>query len=220
MMKYGVVGAIALAVLVAAMWDGSKSKKKTQDPSTIADVSSDAAVTGEVSASSRATLDPKPAPVEAAPLPAPAAPVEDVLEKYQVHKGDTLKGIARTWLGDEKLAEALYEQNKTRIPDAKHLSARLTLVFPRSKFAKKLAEVGTAGSSGTATMPAGMKKDEVKPTTEPAGDKKYVVKEGDTLYGIAKRELGKGSRWEEIASLNHLDGNMVRKGQTLLLPAK
>lgn len=223
MMKYGVVGAIALAVLVAAMWDGSKGKKKAggPDPGSVASDGSagETAVTGEVGASSRASFN-APAP-QVAEVSAPAPkPEPDVLEKYQVHKGDTIKGIARTWLGDEKLAEALYEQNKSRIPDVRHLSARLTLVFPHSKFAKKLGEVGTAGSSGTATMPAGLRKEEVKPTTEPAGDKKYVVKEGDTLYGIAKRELGKGSRWEEIATINHLDGNMVKKGQTLMMPAK
>jgi nucleoid-associated protein YgaU len=223
MMKYGVVGAIALAVLVAAMWDGSKSKKKNPDGTVAtADVGSgsETAVSGEVGVSSRASLDTsKPLVADAVPVSAKPLPEEDTLEKYQVHKGDTIKGIARAWLGDEKLAESLYDFNKSRIPDVKHLSARLTLVFPHSKFAKK-PEQGTAGSSQTATMPAGMKKDEIKPTTEPAGDKKYVVKEGDTLYGIAKHELGKGSRWEEIASLNHLDGNMVKKGQTLLMPAK
>jgi nucleoid-associated protein YgaU len=216
MMKYGVVGAIALAVLVAAMWDGSKGKKKGQDEGIASGGSGgETAISGEVGVSSRATFDIR-GPVAEQPAPKPE---EDTLEKYQVKKGDTIKGIAKAWLGDEKLAESLYDQNKARIPDVRHLSAHLTLVFPKSKFAKK-PEIGTAGSSGSATMPAGLKKDEVKPTTEPAGDKKYVVKEGDTLYGIAKRELGKGSRWEEIVTLNHLDGNMVKKGQTLVMPAK
>jgi len=221
MMKYGVVGAIALAVLVAAMWDGSKNRRRPIDPaSSTADVSSgDAAVTGEVG-SSRATLDGRPQVADGAvSLAAPQPPVEDTLEKYQVHKGDTLKGIARKWLGDENLAESLYDYNKMRIPNARQLSDRLTLVFPHSRFAKK-SEVGTAGSTGAATVPAGMKRSEITPTTEPAGDKKYVVKDGDTLYGIAKRELGKGSRWEEIATLNKIDGNMVKKGQTLILPSK
>jgi nucleoid-associated protein YgaU len=219
MMKYGVVGAIALAVLVAAMWDGSKCKKKQQDPNVADMTSGDAAVSGEVGVSSRATLEAPKGP-EVAQAPAPAAPVEDVLEKYQTHRGDTFRSIARKWLGDESLAESLYEYNKARVPDARHLNERLTLIFPRSKFPAKKQEVGTAGSSVSGTMPASMKRDEVKPTTEPAGDKKYVVKDGDTLYGIAKRELGKGSRWEEIAKLNELDGNMVKKGQTLVMPAK
>jgi len=214
MMKYGVVGAIALAVLVAAMWDGSKSKKKPQDVAATGDVTTETSVSGEVGASSKASFDARPGGEVA------SKPEEDTLEKYQVKPGDKLQSIAKNWLGDEKLAGQLLDFNKARIPDAKHLSARLTLVFPRSKFAKKPPEVGTAGSSGSAVMNAGMKKDEVQPTTEPAGEKKYVVKEGDTLYGIAKRELGKGSRWEEIASLNKLDGNMVKKGQTLVLPAK
>ncbi len=214
MMKYGVVGAIALAVLVAAMWDGSKSKKKPQDGIATDTSGSETSISGEVGGATRATFDSKGPTVAENTAPRHE---EDVLEKYQVKKGETLRGIAKAWLGDEKLAESLYEANKSRIPDVKHLSAHLTLVFPRSKFAKKNEPVG---SPQNATVPAGLKKDEVKPTTEPAGDKKYVVKEGDTLYGIAKRELGKGTRWEEIASLNHLDGNMVKKGQTLVLPSR
>src|SRR5438105_4475977 len=108
MMKYGVVGAVALAVLVAALWDGSK--KKTADAARAdpkADASQDTAVAGEVG--SRA---PAPAP-PVAPAPAPMIelpkPIEDVLEHYQVHKGDTLKKIAKSWLGDESLAESLSE---------------------------------------------------------------------------------------------------------------
>ncbi len=214
-MKYGVVGAIALAVLVAAMWDGSKSKKKTQETGEIASVSSDNQVTGDVVA---APKPPEPSSTAQLPASAPVAQADELM-KYQVHRGDTLRSIAKLWIGDEKLAQELYDANKTRIPDARKLNANLTLVFPRSKFVKP---VGTAGSSGAgaATIPAGMKKTEVEATSVPAGEKKYVVKEGDTLYSIAKRELGKGSRWEEIAKLNDIDGSMVKKGQTLVMPAK
>src|SRR5688572_16344107 len=145
MMKYGVVGAIALAVLVAAMWDGSKSKKKGQDGGIASDGSAgETAVTGEVGGGgskvsfadrSVAVSEPSPPPI-----------IEEIFEKYQVKKGETLKGIAKSWLGDEKLAEALYEANKSRISNVRQLSAHLTLVFPRSKFAKK-TETGTAGST-------------------------------------------------------------------------
>jgi LysM repeat protein len=49
----------------------------------------------------------------------------------------------------------------------------------------------------------------------------YTVKGGDTLYDIAKQELGSSSRAKEIADLNGLaDPGKLRVGQILKLPAK
>ncbi|MBQ5760662.1 MAG: LysM peptidoglycan-binding domain-containing protein, partial [Clostridia bacterium] len=59
----------------------------------------------------------------------------------------------------------------------------------------------------------------VQPTT-PAGT--YVVKGGDSLWKIAKNELGNGFRWNEIFELNKdtvKNANMIYVGQTLKLPA-
>jgi hypothetical protein len=51
------------------------------------------------------------------------------------------------------------------------------------------------------------------------GRRVYVVKKGDTLSKIAARELGKASRWREIAKLNNLrDPNKLKVGQRLKLP--
>jgi hypothetical protein len=47
----------------------------------------------------------------------------------------------------------------------------------------------------------------------------YVVKEGDTLRKIAKKELGSASKWHEIAAANHIrDGKAVRPGTRLKIP--
>ncbi len=47
----------------------------------------------------------------------------------------------------------------------------------------------------------------------------YRVEPGDTLYSIAARELGAGTRWTEIAQLNSLASNAgIRPGQILRLP--
>ena len=44
----------------------------------------------------------------------------------------------------------------------------------------------------------------------------YIVKSGDTLYGIAQKTLGDGSRYPEIASWNNLQNpNQLRVGQEL-----
>ena len=47
----------------------------------------------------------------------------------------------------------------------------------------------------------------------------YVVQKGDTLYGIAKRSLGNGNRWRDLAAANPgvTPGNL-KPGQTLRLP--
>jgi len=60
------------------------------------------------------------------------------------------------------------------------------------------------------------------PATLPARNtsRTYVVKSGDTLGGIASRELGSTARWTEIQALNGgIDPKRVREGMTLRLPA-
>lgn len=61
------------------------------------------------------------------------------------------------------------------------------------------------------------------PKTEDRGDnqkaKTYTVKKGDTLWRIAEKHLGAGSKYPEIASLNGLkDPNKINVGQVLNLP--
>ena len=238
MMKYGVVGAVALAVLVAAMWDGSKQKKKTDEIAKAeAKATESETVSGEVGTVPTPTIpDPGKPPTIAGvtePVKDAVAKGEEILEKYQVHPGETLKSIASKWLGDEKLAKDLLDFNSSRIPNARQLKDNLTLVFPRSRFAKKLegetpksepkseTKLASAATSHmTSPVPAGMKKEEEKPVSSGGGEKKYVVKEGDTLYGVAARELGKGGRWKEIQKLNHLTSETLKKGQTIVLPSK
>lgn len=46
----------------------------------------------------------------------------------------------------------------------------------------------------------------------------YKVQRGDSLWSIAKANLGNGSRWTEIKALNNLTSNTIYPGQTLKLP--
>ena len=54
------------------------------------------------------------------------------------------------------------------------------------------------------------------------GGRTYTVTEGDTLFTIARYELGKASRWAEIYDLNRdllgKDFNYLTPGMTLMLP--
>lgn len=46
----------------------------------------------------------------------------------------------------------------------------------------------------------------------------YTVVSGDTLWGIARRFLGNGSLYTEIASLNGIPGDVIYPGQILKIP--
>lgn len=47
----------------------------------------------------------------------------------------------------------------------------------------------------------------------------YVVKHGDTLYGIARRAYGDGKQWQRIAEANPgLSPQSLRVGQTINVP--
>ena len=61
----------------------------------------------------------------------------------------------------------------------------------------------------------------VKPPTPVAAAKTYTVKEGDSLWSVARNELGDGRRVDEIARLNGLQEPFkIKVGQTLKLPAR
>ena len=56
------------------------------------------------------------------------------------------------------------------------------------------------------------------------GGRTYEVKQGDTLFHIAKYELGDAARWVEIYQLNKeqltADFDYVKPGMKLVLPAR
>lgn len=51
-------------------------------------------------------------------------------------------------------------------------------------------------------------------------NKTYTVKSGDSLWKIAKSQLGDGSRYSEIMSLNGLKSAVIQVGQVLKIPTK
>lgn len=57
------------------------------------------------------------------------------------------------------------------------------------------------------------------PTPPAEGDYyNYTVVSGDTLWGIARRFLGNGSLYPEIASLNGITGDVIYPGQVIKIP--
>lgn len=53
-----------------------------------------------------------------------------------------------------------------------------------------------------------------------SGTKEYTVKSGDSLWAIAASQLGDGSRYNEIKTMNGLKNDTIHAGQVLKLPTK
>lgn len=58
------------------------------------------------------------------------------------------------------------------------------------------------------------------PAPTPAPVQTYTVCSGDSLWAIAAKLLGNGSRYKEIMTLNGLTSNIIRPGQVLKIPKK
>ena len=51
-----------------------------------------------------------------------------------------------------------------------------------------------------------------------SGVRTYTVKAGDSLWAIAAKQLGDGSRYNEIKTMNGLTSNTIHAGDVLKLP--
>jgi LysM repeat protein len=48
----------------------------------------------------------------------------------------------------------------------------------------------------------------------------YTVQRGDSLWTIAREQLGKGTRYREIMTLNGLKSDLIKAGEVIKLPVK
>lgn len=80
-----------------------------------------------------------------------------------------------------------------------------------------VSQVVTATAQKTAATTPQTQRPEVKPTP-----KAYSVKSGDSLYMIAKRSYGDGSKWKQIYTANigviGKNPNLIKPGQQLVIP--
>lgn len=77
--------------------------------------------------------------------------------------------------------------------------------------AKKLGGTSSGGGSGSGSSSGG---------TSSGGAGTYTVKPGDSLWAIAEKELGDGSRYKEIKTANGLTSDTIHTGQVLKIPGK
>ena len=119
-------------------------------------------------------------------------------ESYTVAANDSYWTIAQKTYGSGAYFKALYEHNRRQSDDADQLSAGMQLSLPdeatlQRLYPKLCPKPLRVAASGRATRTSAV---------VPANDATYVVKEGDTLYEIARRQLGRSSRWAEVYELN------------------
>jgi nucleoid-associated protein YgaU len=136
------------------------------------------------------------------------------MRRYSVEKGDTYSTIAHKVLGDRNLWKQISDANKD--VDPRRLSVGMEILVPAR---------GDAGAPTRVSSPI------PAPAPVPpllasigggSGPRTYVTRKGDTLYGIAKRELNDPSKWRSIYEINRSvlpSEKVVPVGLTIALPA-
>lgn len=115
---------------------------------------------------------------------------------YEVKAGDSLWKIAERYLGSGTAYPVIMELNGL---SGDRIYPGMPLKIPSGS--------GTGGSDAGSGNPA------------PAL-REYTVRRGDSLWKIARSQLGAGSRYTEIMALNALESETIYPGQVLLLPAE
>lgn len=181
------------------------------------------------------TGSPAPGPgPEPEPEPGPSKPII-----YTVKPGDTLWEIAERFLGDGQKfreimalnslsSEVIYPGQILRIPqnlDNGYVVYRIKRGDTLWEIAQRFLGDGSKyrdimrynGLISETIYPGQIIRVPVEATNVTIT---YEVKSGDTLWGIARRFLGDGSRYEEIMQLSGLDNENISVGQKLKIPSR
>lgn len=134
---------------------------------------------------------------------------------HVVKEGDTLTSIAEAWFGDGTKWALIQAANPGVDPARLKIDQRLTLPPKNATSpAAPAAAPAAAPGSGPAQTPG--------PAPAPTPGASYVVREGDTLYSIAKALFGDGTRWDELYDANKAtigsDPKALRSGMKLVMP--
>jgi nucleoid-associated protein YgaU len=122
---------------------------------------------------------------------------------HTIRRGETLSDIARSVYGNAGEWRRIANANPGVNPDRLQPGTRLTIPMSHAKMA-------------TMARPAAAR--EVPTSTSVA--RSYTVRKGDSLAGIASRELGSERRWTEIQRLNRLKNDTLLPGQKITLPGR
>jgi len=140
---------------------------------------------------------------------------------YVVEPNDSFWTISQKVYGGPGFFKALQRHNRKPGSPNVGLTVGEKISTPsmdvlRREYPNLCPKPRTAATGGPAAFTASAR-------NTPHTGRTYVVEEGDTLFDIARYELGKASRWSEIYELNRAqlgeDYNHLNPGMRLALPA-
>ncbi len=140
--------------------------------------------------------------------------------KYEVQPGDSYWTISERIYGSGAYYQALAEQNRGKVGSSDRLTPGDVIVTPSvaqlaSTYPELCPKPGRRETQESRTMAVSTRRSY-------RGGRSYTVTEGDTLFNIARYELGKAGRWVEIYDLNRdvlgKDYNYLTPGMKLVLP--
>jgi nucleoid-associated protein YgaU len=139
---------------------------------------------------------------------------------YKVRPNDNFWTISEKLYGTGAYFKALAEANRDRSSRDDHLRVGTVLQAPAAEELEKNYP-DLCPKSNHRRQGGGLRTVSVS-TMQGMGRRVYTVEQGDTLMDIARRQLGKKSRWAEIYELNRdklgEDHDFLRAGMQLALP--
>jgi len=160
------------------------------------------------------TLD-QPAVSDIIPRPSiPTSPVRSAAapkgRTHVVAEGESMYRLAERYLGNGADWKKIADANPGKVGPEGQLVTGVELVIP-----------GAAAPSTpiTATPPKPAPTPATKPQARP--EKTYTVRAGDSLFSIAKSQMGNGGAWEKLYQANRdklKNPDQVREGMTLRIP--
>jgi nucleoid-associated protein YgaU len=139
--------------------------------------------------------------------------------KYEVQPMDNYSKISQALYGTPAYFKALAEVNRGKIGDENKLMPGDLISAPSVAELEKTYPELCPKASRRETQQSRMM---TAGTQQTYRGRTYKVAEGDTLFNIARYELGKASRWAEIYELNRevlgKDYNYLTPGMQLMLP--
>lgn len=139
-------------------------------------------------------------------------------ETYTVQPDDNFWRISQRLYGTGAYFKALYEHNRAKFPRADHMRAGDVIDSPSAQVLAERYPDLVASSVRNRRAPA----QPVAQSTRQDGRRVYIVQHGDTLFDIARAELGRAVRWAEIYELNRdvlgEDIENLQPGTELVLP--
>ncbi len=139
--------------------------------------------------------------------------------QYTVQPNDSFWSISRKLYGDGGFFKALAEHNRRKFPQTRNLKVGDVVSAPPAEELRK----AYPDLCPKLRQPAPATARTVSSQQRLNAGRVYVVEEGDTLFDIARHELGTPARWVEIFELNadrlSNDFDYIRPGTELVLPA-